>query len=266
MDYTTASKVLSGEYGLGYARKLVTPRPERESVKVGNNTYLERRGPSTIALRLHATDVLTFTPDYVELNTGGWFTVTTKARLNQFGPVTISSDKGRWIVQPAGYDRWATDGFVYHDGIRFTNDGTELVKLALPVTVPDNEPVKRQIRAFCVEAMKQLREGLPMPSGGDCWGCYFRTDDGKGDVLGLDHLTQHMEEGYVVPSLLWNAVSEAGYRFPEIILGAHENGDGYALGGTVTNDYGTRPRATEQSVSRALNRYLKRRLVPNETA
>jgi hypothetical protein len=52
--------------------------------KVANNTYLERRADD-IALRLHNTDIMTASPDgWVTLNTGGWHTVTTKARLNAF--------------------------------------------------------------------------------------------------------------------------------------------------------------------------------------
>jgi len=31
----------------------------------------------------HNTDVVTFTDDLIVLNTGGWFTATTKARMNQ---------------------------------------------------------------------------------------------------------------------------------------------------------------------------------------
>jgi len=59
----------------------------RESRKIANNTYLERRDDGDIALRLHRTDVLTYHPDgTVTLNSGGWQTVTTKRRMNQYLP------------------------------------------------------------------------------------------------------------------------------------------------------------------------------------
>lgn len=62
----------------------------RERRKVANNTYAERRGDD-IALRLHQTDVVTFHPDgSITLNTGGWYTVTTKDRMNNALP------KGTW--------------------------------------------------------------------------------------------------------------------------------------------------------------------------
>jgi hypothetical protein len=102
----------------------------------------------------------------------------------------------------------------------------------------------------------------------------MKSEDGKtlGDHANADHLHEHMREGYVVPSLLWNAVQEAGYPYPGIILGVHdlETGENapqfYRMGGEIVNDHGIRPRAMEDSVSRSLTRYLKRRLIPNEIA
>jgi len=71
------------------------------SRKLANNTHAVRRGPRAIAVRLHATDILTFYSDgRVEFRTGGWETVTTKARLNQFGPpgFTVGSNRGEWYL------------------------------------------------------------------------------------------------------------------------------------------------------------------------
>jgi len=69
----------------------------REQKKIANNTYLCRRQDGAVAVRLHATDILTFRPDgSVVLTTGGWRSVTTKARLNAYCPI------GRGIGQRAG--------------------------------------------------------------------------------------------------------------------------------------------------------------------
>lgn len=256
----------------------VTKLGNRSSRKLANNTYLQRRDDNAIALRYHATDVLLFTPKFVEYNSGGWFTYSTKDRMN-YGPVSISSDRGRWFVYPktaAGLPDWNCGGYFYFDGIRVSNDGRKILKPTAPREISDNSAMKKEINAFVSSAIVALRESLPMPSGGDCWFCAMKDKDGKtlGDLGSTDHLIEHMREGYIVPSLLWNAISEAGYRYPEIILGAYENGNGgYRLGG-MTNDTLNnrgeivlgRPRAIEDSVSRALRRYLKRRLVPNEIA
>ena len=71
-----------------------------QSRKVANNTYLQRRGDD-IAVRLHNTDVVTFHADgTATLSTGGWFTVTTKARINDYlpGGIALSSVRGRWFL------------------------------------------------------------------------------------------------------------------------------------------------------------------------
>ena len=65
----------------------------RDSRKVANNTYLVKRsigtnGDEPISLRLHSTYILTWYPDgCVEYNHGGYTTVTTKDRLNRYGPM-----------------------------------------------------------------------------------------------------------------------------------------------------------------------------------
>mgnify|MGYP003395764794 CR=1 FL=1 len=51
------------------------------SRKYAHNTYLHTDGEN-IAMRYHETDVAIFAPDFVELQTGGWLTSTTKERLN----------------------------------------------------------------------------------------------------------------------------------------------------------------------------------------
>lgn len=71
----------------------------RESKKVGNNTYLVRISPDTIGVRLHNTVVVSIHSDGTyTLNSGGWRTVTTKARMNEFCPVRVSQKKYDWFV------------------------------------------------------------------------------------------------------------------------------------------------------------------------
>lgn len=70
----------------------------REQKKIGNNTYLVNRGNGEVAIRLHATDILTFRPDgKVVIRTNGWRSVTTKARINEYCPFSgISQKRGVW--------------------------------------------------------------------------------------------------------------------------------------------------------------------------
>jgi len=84
MNYLKANDQLSGRC--------------KDRRKIANNTYLERRANGNIALRLHNTDVLTFSPNGdVRFDSGGWLTVTTKQRMNEFQDVAkIWSTKGVW--------------------------------------------------------------------------------------------------------------------------------------------------------------------------
>lgn len=73
MNYLTASLQLTGRCW--------------ESRKIANHTYLKRRTSTCVAVRLHATDVLTFHDDgRIHVSTGGWNTVTTKDRINSHLP------------------------------------------------------------------------------------------------------------------------------------------------------------------------------------
>lgn len=88
MDYQQANEQLQGRC--------------KESRKLCNNTYLERRGKD-IAVRLHATDVITFSPNGdITLNTGGWNTVTTKDRINGYQPHHVWSERGTLFLSAYG--------------------------------------------------------------------------------------------------------------------------------------------------------------------
>jgi hypothetical protein len=56
----------------------------RDSIKLGNNTWLVR-AETYIAVRLHATHIVKFWEDgRVILHSGGYHTTTTKDRINKF--------------------------------------------------------------------------------------------------------------------------------------------------------------------------------------
>ncbi len=178
----------------------------RNSRKVGNNTYLEKAGEA-VAIRLHSTQILTFHPDgKAVVNTGGWKTVTTKARLNDYLPAgRISQERGQWY--------WTQNGArvgLFNDGDTVTANG-EIVCTAKPEAGEAHKALSKRIASFA----KLCGEKLPLnpPSGGCCWHCYMQTQDGAslGDAFGdVSHLESHMEEGYVVPSLVFRALKEAG--------------------------------------------------------
>lgn len=96
--------VLQGQPG-NYTRWLEKAQGGREwngyrRRKLANNTYLlYDPHEQTVAIRLHQTNVLTFKPDgSVKVRTGGWETMTTLARINEYLPPgwRVFSVKREW--------------------------------------------------------------------------------------------------------------------------------------------------------------------------
>jgi hypothetical protein len=79
--------------------------------KLSNNTYLERVDDNTFAVRLHATNVvLIHSKGSYTLNSSGWRTVTTKARINEYSPARLYQEKGQWYLDYQGCSYVFTDG------------------------------------------------------------------------------------------------------------------------------------------------------------
>jgi len=88
-------------------------RTNRYRRKLAHNTYAFRLTDSTLVIRLHGNTILTYRPDNsVTYTTCGWYTSTTKSRMNQFGPLHIYQRDFFWF-----YD----DDQPYHDGLTVTN-------------------------------------------------------------------------------------------------------------------------------------------------
>lgn len=88
----------------------------KTSRKVNHHTYAERNQDGSIGIRFHKTQVVVFFPDgRVTLHTGGWRTVTTKARINEFAPdgISVGQVKRVWYVFCRALDTKSvfTEGF-----------------------------------------------------------------------------------------------------------------------------------------------------------
>jgi hypothetical protein len=81
-NYAAAAEVLAG----------------RDSVRLGNNTYLERlNGLQFIGVRLHNTYVVRFHENgQITLHTGGYRTATTKDRINEFITGRVYQKNHEW--------------------------------------------------------------------------------------------------------------------------------------------------------------------------
>jgi len=206
------------------AAKVLAQGRNRDRRKLANNTWLERRqsfvsGVERIAVRLHQTDVVVYRSDgSTKLDSGGWRTVTTKDRINRFGPkgVRVWSDKGEWYVYRTGNTHGCygvpRKRTPFADGVVIGPRGGVRSGAATAQELRARKILKERIRRYAKLCADSLP--LPMPSGGDCWDCSMVTSDGKtlGDrTLDTTHLKSHLTEGYVVPSLVWHALEEAGY-------------------------------------------------------
>jgi len=201
MDYITADEKLQGRNKL--------------SRKVGNNTHLVRHSGvpgDSIHLKLHDTYIITWYADgRIELNTGGWFTVTTKARINEFlSGYAISQERGVWYLEKHtdGPRYWTRLG-VFADGLTIHADDAITGMNPLDDAKEKNK-LRRRVAMFAKHYMSAFQAGkVPAPSNGDCWYCAMRTVDGNiplGEkVSDKDHLMSHLDENYFVPSLLHRA-------------------------------------------------------------
>lgn len=224
--------------------------------KLENNTWLEERTfpveftdskvvghcakrlRPEYAVRLHDTDVVTLHPDgSYTLDSGGWRTVTTKARINHYAPGSVGSDRGQWFYYPHG---WSGTRYCFADGMRVIPHGDSdgigdgrgfTVEGAGADETKIRRDLLREIRAYVDGfAANAVANGLADPGLGDCWGCLFVpvqsngakpgkpapwgqdavTKPGADQPMGLGHIFEHFRERYYVPSLLWRAVQRYG--------------------------------------------------------
>jgi len=168
-----------------------------------NNTRVQSRPDDSIAVKLHNTDVVTFHPDgRVVLDSGGWRTVTTKSRINEYTTVRLYQDKSIWYIAPHAGDGsldW-DNPIVYADGITLNPGGS--------FTGAGEDPkagikLARDVSKFSRDYSELfIAGGIRPPSGGDCWMCAMKIPG--------EHLESHIKEKYYVPSLLNRAAEFCG--------------------------------------------------------
>jgi hypothetical protein len=96
------------------------------SKKIKNNTRLTVYNNGDKTIRLHSTDIIQFKGDKIILNSGGWDTVTTRSRFNEFLPDYYSIIRSKGITYI--FDKRDEQFLRYSDkikGIKFF-DGMEL--------------------------------------------------------------------------------------------------------------------------------------------
>lgn len=203
----------------------------------------------TAGILYHSTYILIFRESGVEYQTDGWYTVTTKDRMNTYGPGYVYQHKGKWFMRQA-------DGteVPYFDGMEMSYEGYLLN--------PRPESEQRQIeqdRAYLVKRIEKYLDKIAeyylagnqmLPTNGDCMFC--RGWFGLERDNDTEHLLSHIEEDYVVPSLLLNAWREARLSDTAYVIMLGIGQDGYPSR--------TSPEAAAD-LKRRVRQYLKKRLL-----
>lgn len=95
------------------AVSMVRGKRNATSRKVGNNTRAILRENGDVQIVLHSTPVVTIHKDGTyTLRTGGWNTVTTKDRINQYSPVRVYQRDYQWYVTINGKEYEFMNGMV----------------------------------------------------------------------------------------------------------------------------------------------------------
>ena len=172
--------------------------------KLGNNTYLVVRDDNGYGIRLHDTEVVIHYKDRIVLNSGGYKTTTTKARMNEYTPFNVIQKQKVWYVERVY--KSILHKIPFEDGITLYNNGTIKGQGKDP-----KETIKltKRVKQYSEDYAKEFIKGnVPAPSNGDCWGCLFHKD-GK-PTIAKDHIFSHLEDKYYVPSMLYN-MFDSGY-------------------------------------------------------
>lgn len=170
-------------------------------------------------IKYHDTEVIKIVDTVITLNSGGWFSKTTKDRINQYLPewFNLFQNKGFW------YLKTPKDNYAFFDGMKIDINGLLLnPQKKVFKDIKRKENIKKSINSYCRALSKTLEAENLIHSSGDCWYCLMRTQDNKslGDAMQKDnsHLHDHLKEKYIMYSLVFNALEYKGYRYPQLFL------------------------------------------------
>ena len=199
-------------------REIMRDIPNVETSRIiANNTVEYTRTNGERVIRLHQTDIVTIAPNGdVVLNTNGYRTQTTKARINDAITPNVYQTRGNWYVGDVPF----TDGMKLPGGKlpRITAAAKRAERVA--------DRLAKRIARF-VNQIDDL-ETMPVPNNGDCWLCLMFEKMPQGDftqeaggrianpgykVNDTSHLRAHItvKENYLHGTLIQNAYLWAGH-------------------------------------------------------
>jgi hypothetical protein len=188
--------------------------------------------------------VIVFHEEYVQLFNGGWFTPTTRDRINL--GLRLAEIPDRSVYQSKKV--WYVGDFEFFDGIKIDYSGLVInprrptpyinlrqVKTLLYINDPRlteglekhdafaQKITRKLIDRYIKTLSKRIDDGtVPLQiTAGDCWFCAMKTEQGQilGDAIkDVDHLVSHLKEQYVMLRLIIHALEHKGYVRPAIFI------------------------------------------------
>lgn len=165
------------------------------------------------AVQYHDTDVVTYFRDgRVRLDTGGWLTMSTRSRLDEFMPAghRIISKEGRWfLVTPS-----AT--YAYRDGITFDLYGT-VTGFEEPAVVAEQDAANKALDKRLAGYIAKITSESIANAEGDL-----------DDEVTTDDLLAVLDTDVIHYDLLVLALERKGYR-PYVYLDTAQRGTDWAV-------------------------------------
>ncbi len=248
-----------------------------DSRRVGSCAVIRRTETGSV-IRLFETDVFHLHgAGGMTIVSGGWRTRYTRGVINQLLPkdTHLLSDGGLWVVKGKRCTA------LFHDGMVVREDGTIQGAGMAVGEITQRKKQLAKAKRFCRRFVDRLLAGeVAAPGLGDCMYCQVEAGNQKTKIGVLmpdgslrdhtfdeqgDHVRGHVDEGYFVPSMLWNAITEAGgpskLRFaPRVTLQYLWHQGGKPMEGGVSTELFDREKtAASQQLRSVLSKYVKRR-------
>lgn len=240
--------------------------------RVANSIYFEQVNDQLIRLFLFKTCVMSFRPDAIVLNSGGYRTMTTKEVINEFLPkhTYVVQFNRMWYI---GTTNWIPNSSearsLFYEGIAIRYDGSVVEPRQPEDTEKAVKELKKAIKKYAQGFVEHLKD-IKLPSEGDCWHCAGEIADEPGVYLddktgNTNHYKMHMgltrdengdpeePEPYYVPSLVWRALKEKGLGDVGVLM--------WLGWDNTTQTFGNRW-ADPQRVQQAIYDFLWKRLSP----
>jgi hypothetical protein len=176
----------------------------------GNTMQYTRDKDGAQIIVLHETEIIAkFKSGKIQVFTGGWKTPTTKSRIQEHTPVRITQIKGEWYIN-------GNKDIPFIEGMMFTEDGHPIGHSKSTAKAKKRmERNKKLIDRYMKKLDKMIEKNkIPEPTAGDCWYCAMheeKTGKPLGDLSHSNHIEGHLEEQYIMGSLILNAMKEKGY-------------------------------------------------------